>query len=667
MSTTKDNETATATTTTTTTTTTAAAPPTTHQLITEGSITMLYPQSENSVFYNPVQIQNRDLSILMIGMYAQRRVEKRWEQRRRKEVRRELIEANARTTTTGETMTKEERKERNARLEKEIEERVRNDKASVDFVALTKQSARNDAADESSIPGLTVLDALAASGLRSLRYWKEVPGVRTVVVNDLDPVAIELAQQNVLRNGLVDSLVPVDTPQNDTSADIHEPSSLRRPAGIVLQVGDAAHEMYLSRLPPDSYPSQRSVAQRLQKPQYDVIDLDPYGSASPFLDAAIQSIASGGMLAITCTDMAALGGSHPETCYGRYASFPVQRAGYLQELALRILLYQLSVVAGRYGRSIRPVLSVGMAFYCRVFVEVYDDKAGVNNLSLMHGHLFQSTQCSSFHVTPIGTNELVNHQLDPEKYPNSSNRKLSNVYKNGRGPCDLGEPVCRETGASYKIGGPLWIGPLHDFDVVNDAIARLEAAQNNEGVEPSGASPVFPLHTATTLHGLLVSVSEELPDVPLFHTLTALCSAVNSCTIPMLSFRAALVNAGYRVSAYHKEPQAVKTDAPNHVVWDVVRAWCKDHPPNIRKESKRHKKGEEPGSNAPPNQPHLDIATKILSNEMKTEVDFTIPKGFGVKRKARRYAGNPEAHWGPKKAASGKNKRKLVDDHEADR
>ena len=43
-----------------------------HELITEGTITMLYPKSENSVFYNPVQVQNRDLSVLMIGMYAER-------------------------------------------------------------------------------------------------------------------------------------------------------------------------------------------------------------------------------------------------------------------------------------------------------------------------------------------------------------------------------------------------------------------------------------------------------------------------------------------------------------------------------------------------------------------------------------------------------------------
>ena len=132
------------------------------------------------------------------------------------------------------------------------------------------------------------------------------------------------------------------------------------------------------RRSPKLHADQCNPSQLQQKPQYDVIDLDPYGSAAPFIDAAMQSIVNGGLLAITCTDMAALGGSHPETCYGRYGSFPIQRSGYLQELALRILLYHVSIVAGRYGRTIKPILSVGMAFYVRVFIEVYDDKAGVS-------------------------------------------------------------------------------------------------------------------------------------------------------------------------------------------------------------------------------------------------------------------------------------------------
>lgn len=281
-------------------------------------------------------------------------------------------------------------------------------------------------------------------------------------------------------------------------------------------------------------------------------------------------------------------------------------------------------------------------------------------MALSHGHLFQSIRCSSFHVTPVATNDYVSSQRRGNDGGTEARAdgKKSNVYRNGRGLCD--EEVCGETGGPYKVGGPLWTGPLHDADVVNDAIERLEAARVNGGINPSGGSPVHPLHTSTTLHGLLVSVSEELQDVPLYHLLPSLCSSVNSSTIPMTVFKAALVNAGYRVSAYHKEPQAVKTDAPNHVVWDVVRAWCKEHPPHKRKESKKHREGEEQGSNAPPNQTNADVAaTKILSSEMRTEINFTIPEEFGAERKkAKRWALNPTANWGPKKAASGRNKRK---------
>ena len=206
-----------------------------------------------------------------------------------------------------------------------------------------------------------------------------------------------MARENVGRNGFTNDLITDEMMERDnnsnekkkigstTTTPSSDPNYINvRPRGIKLQVGDATHEMYMSRVPPKLHPNQMNATQlHYQKPQFDVIDLDPYGSAAPFLDGAMQSIVNGGLLAVTCTDMAALGGSHPETCYGRYGAMPIQRSGYLQELALRILLYHMSVIAGRYGRTIKPVLSVGMAFYCRVFVEVYDDKAGVSYFYLL--------------------------------------------------------------------------------------------------------------------------------------------------------------------------------------------------------------------------------------------------------------------------------------------
>lgn len=43
----------------------------------------------------------------------------------------------------------------------------------------------------------------------------------------------------------------------------------------------------------------------LQNPGgYHAVDLDPYGTPAQFLDAAVQSVAEGGLLMVTATDMA---------------------------------------------------------------------------------------------------------------------------------------------------------------------------------------------------------------------------------------------------------------------------------------------------------------------------------------------------------------------------
>ena len=50
--------------------------------------------------------------------------------------------------------------------------------------------------------GLTVLEALSASGLRSIRYAKEVPGIREIIANDLSDVAVSSIGANVAHNGV---------------------------------------------------------------------------------------------------------------------------------------------------------------------------------------------------------------------------------------------------------------------------------------------------------------------------------------------------------------------------------------------------------------------------------------------------------------------------------
>lgn len=54
--------------------------------------------------------------------------------------------------------------------------------------------------------GMRILEALSATGLRSIRYAKEVAGVREIVANDLSKHAVESIRENVQHNK-VDHLI----------------------------------------------------------------------------------------------------------------------------------------------------------------------------------------------------------------------------------------------------------------------------------------------------------------------------------------------------------------------------------------------------------------------------------------------------------------------------
>jgi tRNA G26 N,N-dimethylase Trm1 len=44
--------------------------------------------------------------------------------------------------------------------------------------------------------GISVLEALAATGLRSVRYLKEIPSITKLHANDIDPAAVDLMKKN---------------------------------------------------------------------------------------------------------------------------------------------------------------------------------------------------------------------------------------------------------------------------------------------------------------------------------------------------------------------------------------------------------------------------------------------------------------------------------------
>lgn len=91
------------------------------------------------------------------------------------------------------------------------------------------------------------------------------------------------------------------------------------------------------------------------------------------------------------------------------------------------------------------------------------------------------------------------------------------------------------------------------------------------------------------------------------------------------------MNAGYRVSSSHCAPNSVKTDAPQTIVWDVIRAWVLTHPVS----EKRLKDSV--------------AARTILAK--RPSVEITFDKSYNIVPKSLqglvRYQQNPAPFWGP--------------------
>uniref|UniRef100_A0A8C6UIT1 tRNA (guanine(26)-N(2))-dimethyltransferase n=1 Tax=Neogobius melanostomus TaxID=47308 RepID=A0A8C6UIT1_9GOBI len=452
-----------------------------------GKAAILFP-SANEVFYNPVQEFNRDLTCAVITEFARDVLAQRGV---KVEVpgEREPVVVSLSGEQTGADEPMDEREETNGSEKQQLTETAR--------------------VGEKCERGLRVLEGLAASGLRSVRFGLEVPGLRSVTANDFSAKAAALIARNAQHNGV----------------------------GHLVEASckDASLLMY---------------EKREKRERFDVIDLDPYGSPSSFIDAAVQAVAEGGLLCVTCTDMAVMAGNSGETCYSKYGSVSI-KAKFCHEMALRIILHSLDQRAGVYQRYIQPLLSVSVDFYIRVFVRVFTGQAKVKNSASKQALIYNCVGCGSFHLQRMGRR--------------TSNGKHSTIHCN---------------------------------------------------------------------------------------------------TPPLLQFRSALLHAGHQVSLSHACKNAIKTDAPPKVLWDIMRCWEKTNPVKREKLSL------------------TSPAFKILSTDPSLEACFTVREDANPqsrKKHLTRFQENPQAFWGPKaraKAGGGisadlqdrsrkfQNKRKTTDSSE---
>lgn len=629
----------------------------------EGSATIVLPTKE-AAFLNPVQEFNRDLSVLALRAWSETR-----NGEKRKVFEKSMAKREANNRKRQAKLSEKEAKRRKVATENGAEQHDAESSTSAiqnDVVAHQVEKADQQVEEEEETSRdtarfrdyrFTLLEALSATGLRSIRYAREVPLLRTVLANDLSTTAVAAMKRNAALNfpagRAIEEWVPPSREKGDdrkaldedTIANIENgitasatannaaPTALQpqdgQPEGGQTEAGiQAKRDTANGGTAPSIHPDCKvrineadaitlMYAHRDDKRKFDVVDLDPYGSASIFLDGAVQCVADGGMLCVTCTDTAVLAGtSHPEKCYSAYGGVTT-KVEYSHEVALRLVLHAIASSAGRYGRHIEPLLSLSIDFYVRVFVRVHTKPVEVKKLASKTGAVFTCTGCQLHSSLPFGR-----HHLNETR-----GGQVLDKFQAGSGP-SVGV-LCDECGSRFHTAGPMWLGPLHDPEFCQKMLSIVQAEPNR-------------FATSARIQGMVGTASEELgPEAPFFFTPSRISSFFRCSSPALMTIVSALLFAGHRVSRSHCQPGSLKTTAGRGQVYDLWRAWVGRNPVKM-----------EGISESSP-------AMRLLKREPRAtdwNLDEEHPDARGViagsdSSKGTRYQVNPLPNWGPGTAA----------------
>ncbi|KAM5463226.1 RNA methyltransferase tRNA(m5U54)methyltransferase [Microsporum audouinii] len=558
-----------------------------------------------SVFYNPIQQFNRDLSVLAIRAYGEHATAVKGKKRKLKAKGRKntakkkgaregdgagkLLENDAalmKASAGYQAGADEQETNLNKRKREEgdpDEDRVPDDAPlkktctgdGVGAAATTEEitplnepgdGAGHNATEKAALntarkpwtPSFAILDALSASGLRALRYAKEIPFATRVVGNDLSAAAIESMKLNIQHNGLEDVVRP--------------------------NKGDACAYMYTVGR------AQGSANEPGGIPKFDVVDLDPYGTAAPFLDAAVQSVTDGGLLCVTCTDAGVFAGAgYPEKTFALYGGLPI-RGPHSHEGGLRLILHAISTTAAKYGLAIEPMLSLSIDFYARVFVRIHKSPSEVK---------FAASKTMVSFNCDHGCGSWKTQRLAEKKQQVGKDGSPFYSYKLAQGP--TAAPNCEYCGFKTHLAGPMWAGPLHNPHFIQRILdltagadiqtyqtcSRIEgmlttALEEDLDLGGSSKQPTPELEPARLVNQnkdgslLIPRVDPALVEpYPFFFVVSNLSHVMRTSTMPEDQLRGALQHLGYRSTRSHAKPNSIRTDAPWEVIWEIMREWVR--------------------------------------------------------------------------------------------
>ena len=223
------------------------------------------------------------------------------------------------------------------------------------------------------------LDGLTGIGARAIRVASEINDVEKVILNDVNPKALQIAQESFEINKLKN----YETSENEACRffSLHSKKNSRG----------------------------------------SIVDVDPFGSPSKYIDCAIRATMHGGLMSVTATDLQVLHGLFNKAARRRYHGIPI-KTKFSNEIAIRLILGCINSIANRLDITMIPFFVDNDMHYYRAYIKILTKPDQDEKL----GYITYCKKCGARNVE----NQIVS--------------KCDN--------CD----------SLLQVGGPLWIGKLFD-------------------------------------------------------------------------------------------------------------------------------------------------------------------------------------------------------------
>ena len=346
---------------------------------------------------------------------------------------------------------------------------------------------------------ITYVDAFAASGIRGLRVAKEI-GI-SAVLNDWKEEAFSLIKKNISHNRMDEA---------------------------VAATRENANQLLSSR-------------------KFAIVDIDPFGTPSPYLDAAASSATF--FLGVTATDTAPLCGAHLRSGMRKYAAVPLNNE-FHSEMGLRILIGSLAREAAKYDKGIKILLSHATRHYVRVYAEILHGAKNADKTINEIGFAAWCPKCGN-----VETKKGLAVFMD-ENCPHCQKHCQKGSQKGSQEESQKGsQEESQEKLSKRKISGPLWLGSLKETDFCGKVIQELENLSLNKKEEAEK----------------LLTLCRSEAEIPFFYDQHMLCRTLKISAPPIELFLENLRHEGYIATRTHFSGTAFKTDAPLETILEILK------------------------------------------------------------------------------------------------